>query len=1099
MEIVDDEERTGLPPADSESETSSRSSSVRHTSRVEMKDEEETIPVEIDPAIMETMQGCSVRDGVARHVAACDSFMERLLRSLPEARTVLLVRLMEAWLQPDDEHKEWVKDNEYDFLRKLDTKEYHGAFTAGFSESVEQMYEFAVGHLGRKLGEPTDFRKLTNEDRQMLRSVYTQFERIFLVVAPATRFTHAHRDETEGTLEFRKRLAGMLKILRTFPLNDQRDPRPHVRLMNAETACALDWKNKLGKQMTVAKVMAGVGNLCKPQEDDDLCFVEIKRIDNALTQVYKKNLLEPKAITFRRQMLDRVSKEVAKIHGGRGQLVAYGSSVSGFADVFSDCDVLVPADKRVGRQDFDIDVTFGDDNPISLRNSKLLRAYAELEAECHELGIMVKLWARARGLICPKDGGLSSYAWMNMVIYFLQHRGGRKEGILPNLQDPQAYPDPMEGNYNASFSRDGEMKSVNTYFYDPPFEDKVQPPWYKGVHEPIGPFEPLRMRDTSNMHPYKKRSPALLELLLGFFYFYATEFSVHSEVISIGETSRKTKAEVCGLGTQYDKDMGTGSSMSFWNGREKLIENDWFGGFTVVDPFEGLSHFMFASKEMTARMLYELWRGAFLLLEFAEVAFCNSERAKENKPPLPLSINNLKMFPEKRSLGRKLWLPQSTSQPEGGKRDSVAECVQVLFHGCAFSYDDPSAQLPTPKEYFQQCNARVDERIACDSNQWRPQKWTCGDPSRRVDVKGKTSPWANGGGGWDNDEPTPAPNAQWGRGNGPPEAKAKAPGAPQSPDRGAPSARGPAASGASLRPHQAPSSSQPAAARDAPERNGNGGSPPPKPGAVRSSVRGVSAGGLGVGRGGPQQPQKSPEGGRGLPKDDAWGAGAESEKSPLENSPQTPTRQQQERKRPSALSPSPDRRGRADEGDVQPQPQGSPQAFRNKEYPTESKVGFPLRRNQDHRDFQSPPPPWWIWGTAEALTDIVGRSDSSVFGYSAEVMHESGPPDDMFSSSGEVKVTVDEEYWYSKRRRIGVFALRFSVATCSWLIRILHLGKVPATTMEEMANLVYRKLNHDIDNDRRALIQQKNRPEERAFQQKFYSHIKYVHNVSEQR
>ncbi|CAD7975355.1 unnamed protein product [Amoebophrya sp. A120] len=76
---------------------------------------------------------------------------------------------------------------------------------------------------------------------------------------------------------------------------------------------------------------------------------------------------------------------------------------------------------------FNIDISFN--NVLGYQNSKLLRAYANCPL-CQDLGMLVKAWAKRRELIDAQNGLLSSYAYMLLVIFFLQH----KKKILPNLQ-----------------------------------------------------------------------------------------------------------------------------------------------------------------------------------------------------------------------------------------------------------------------------------------------------------------------------------------------------------------------------------------------------------------------------------------------------------------------------------------------------------------------------------------------------------------------------------------------------------------------------------------------------------------------------------------
>lgn len=59
-------------------------------------------------------------------------------------------------------------------------------------------------------------------------------------------------------------------------------------------------------------------------------------------------------------------------------------------------------------------------NTRPLQNTQLLSAYASIDPRVRDLGIAVKLWAKASGVCGAPDCHLSSYSWTLMVIYFLQ-------------------------------------------------------------------------------------------------------------------------------------------------------------------------------------------------------------------------------------------------------------------------------------------------------------------------------------------------------------------------------------------------------------------------------------------------------------------------------------------------------------------------------------------------------------------------------------------------------------------------------------------------------------------------------------------------------
>lgn len=68
-------------------------------------------------------------------------------------------------------------------------------------------------------------------------------------------------------------------------------------------------------------------------------------------------------------------------------------------------------------------------NDIAVANSGLLREYSLVDPRVRSLMMAVKKWAKERKINSAKDGTISSYAWINLVIFYLQ-----VIGFVPNLQ-----------------------------------------------------------------------------------------------------------------------------------------------------------------------------------------------------------------------------------------------------------------------------------------------------------------------------------------------------------------------------------------------------------------------------------------------------------------------------------------------------------------------------------------------------------------------------------------------------------------------------------------------------------------------------------------
>ncbi len=78
----------------------------------------------------------------------------------------------------------------------------------------------------------------------------------------------------------------------------------------------------------------------------------------------------------------------------------------------------------------DFDVCFMND--IAVANSSLLREYSLVDPRAKNLMFAVKKWAKEKNIASAKDNTYSSYTWMCLVIFYLQH-----VGLVPNLQDKE--------------------------------------------------------------------------------------------------------------------------------------------------------------------------------------------------------------------------------------------------------------------------------------------------------------------------------------------------------------------------------------------------------------------------------------------------------------------------------------------------------------------------------------------------------------------------------------------------------------------------------------------------------------------------------------
>jgi len=150
-------------------------------------------------------------------------------------------------------------------------------------------------------------------------------------------------------------------------------------------------------------------------------------------------------------------------------------------------------------------------NHLATENTRLLRTYAAIDPRMRQMVILVKYWAKRRGVNTPYKGTLSSYAYVLLVIFYLQTR---PQPILPVLQKIRTektalIPDPIIEGHNCYFCDDLEHV------------------------EKLGFMRNCRNTETVG------------QLLLGFFSFLGASngFNYRDDVVSIREGRPLTKAD----------------------------------------------------------------------------------------------------------------------------------------------------------------------------------------------------------------------------------------------------------------------------------------------------------------------------------------------------------------------------------------------------------------------------------------------------------------------------------------------------------------------------------------------------------------------------
>lgn len=98
-------------------------------------------------------------------------------------------------------------------------------------------------------------------------------------------------------------------------------------------------------------------------------------------------------------------------------------------------------------------------NQLGIYKTDLLAAYSKIDPRVCPFVLFVKHWSKVRKLRDTRNGGLGSYAWCLMCIYFLMKVA--KPPVVPNLQS-QAITGYSKGcdvsfTTNIAFSKDNTM------------------------------------------------------------------------------------------------------------------------------------------------------------------------------------------------------------------------------------------------------------------------------------------------------------------------------------------------------------------------------------------------------------------------------------------------------------------------------------------------------------------------------------------------------------------------------------------------------------------------------------------------------------------
>ncbi|KAI9141753.1 hypothetical protein BKA69DRAFT_1072513 [Paraphysoderma sedebokerense] len=225
--------------------------------------------------------------------------------------------------------------------------------------------------------------------------------------------------------------------------------------------------------------------------DVDLCLIIPDLIKNEDDEKFQ-NLDVKKLLVFVGDVLenDCAMADVKVLENARVPIVKYRDPVSGISG-------------DIGYQ-----------NILALWNTRLLRAYADVDYRFRPLAFLVKYWAKRRHINDPYNGTLSSYSYVLLLIHYLQITS---PPVLPNLQRLP----PSRGQTLTTRI----IQGYNTYFFEPTAPDAsdhhiFQSPWT---------FDPLH----SVWILKEKNTQSIGELLAGFMHYYAQDFNFFEDVVSI--------------------------------------------------------------------------------------------------------------------------------------------------------------------------------------------------------------------------------------------------------------------------------------------------------------------------------------------------------------------------------------------------------------------------------------------------------------------------------------------------------------------------------------------------------------------------------------
>ena len=194
-------------------------------------------------------------------------------------------------------------------------------------------------------------------------------------------------------------------------------------------------------------------------------------------------------------------------------------------------------------------------NDIAVANSSLIKEYSEIDSKVKSLMILIKKWTKFHSINSAQDNYLSSYTWMNLVIFYLQCIG-----FVPNLQCSRLMNQCVHDGfqYDPINNKKHNINNLNTSYLK--WKNQAEKYW-------------KRSNDVDEYYS------SVSILLYGFFQFYANEFPYHLYMISIKRGGNSAAAGGVGAG-------GVDNTNNNLLPKTMFMDQSTSLSFCIEDPFE---------------------------------------------------------------------------------------------------------------------------------------------------------------------------------------------------------------------------------------------------------------------------------------------------------------------------------------------------------------------------------------------------------------------------------------------------------------------------------------------------------------------------------